>query len=87
MRRVAGDQRGGEAVSDAREQVIGEKGQIDDRIDKLHRVLSDDAFFDKLNRQEVALLRLQLCIMEAYSRVLNERLLVWRDDITVGVKP
>ena len=63
----------------AKERVIEEKNQLDEKIIKLYAFLSNEEKVSKISTQQKLLLSRQLDIMTDYSDILNKRLLLWED--------
>lgn len=63
----------------AKERVIEEKNQLDEKIKKLYAFLIDEEKVSKISTRQKSLLSRQLDIMSDYSDILNKRLLWWED--------
>ena len=63
----------------AKERVIEEKRQLDEKIKKLYAFLVNEEKASKITTRQKSLLGRQLDIMTDYSDILNKRLLWWED--------
>lgn len=63
----------------AKERVIEEKNQLDEKIKKLYAFLINEEKASKIPTRQKSLLAKQLDIMTDYSDILNKRLLWWED--------
>ena len=63
----------------AKERVIEEKRQLDEKIKKLYAFLVNEEKVSKIPTRQKSLLGRQLDIMTDYSDILNKRLLWWED--------
>jgi hypothetical protein len=63
-------------MQDWQQRVIGEKDQLDDRIEKLESFLSSTQV-DNVEENALELLQRQLTVMQEYSAILGERIDSW----------
>jgi len=56
------------------ERVVQEKADLDEKLYKLRTFMADEQKFAAIAREDQWLLRMQLDVMESYSRVLSLRI-------------
>lgn len=64
----------------AKQRVIDERKQLQERILKLNDFVEWNAYFNDLPKEQQRLLKLQLRVMIMYREILDNRLDIWEDE-------
>lgn len=67
-----------EQLPEAYLRILDEKRELDNRIIKLNKFLSDNDRTQRIGYKQVELLQHQLDVMLQYSNILNTRILSWQ---------
>lgn len=66
-------------MNDAKQKVVDEKAQLQDKIMKLSNFMVWDKNFENLSKEQRWLLKLQQRVMLVYNEILEARLNIWEE--------